>query len=123
MVHVYNHHNIRHLWIVETNYLEFDSTMMKKFLVFEMNYYMEEYLDELLNDKRCDWDPMMLHYHPFAKKGDIDFYIAMVGGHNYDEGFLAKITSYSMVIGALLFDAYVKYEKKRKKKEDSCNGG
>ena len=90
--------------------------MIKKFLVFEMNYYMEEYVDELLNDKRYDWDPMMLHYHPFAKKEDIDSYIAMAGGHNYDEGFLAKITGYSMVIGALLFDAYVKYENEKRTK-------
>ena len=114
-VHVYNHRNVRHLWIVETNSLEFDLTMIKTFLVFEMKYYMEEYLDKLLNDKRYDWDYMMLHYHPFAKMEDIDSYITLASGHNYDEGFLAKITGYNMVMGAILLDVYIKYENKRKR--------
>ena len=50
--YVYNHQ------IVEMNYLEFDSVMTETFLVFQMNYDMEEYMDKLLNDKRYDWDYM-----------------------------------------------------------------
>ena len=39
------------------------STMTKTFLIFQMNFYIETYLNKLLSDERYDWDQMVLHYH------------------------------------------------------------